>query len=211
MTEVPAPRHLEIQATLLIVLGWTAVLGCVVFGVSIVIADILVPNHGWIADTISDLGAGRYEFIVDIGIYAFSASLVSVALMAAHLHLGGWRWSFGVVGFAALALIVFLVGARNEYGDSDSEGVVIHVYLVYAIGLLMALIPWAMSKGAHRVSDTYATVLIAISIVWTISAPVFFFLPNWIDGLYERYLGLIAFAAVITLARLFMASARQLR
>jgi hypothetical protein len=54
-------------------------------------------------------------------------------------------------------------------------------------------------------------VLIAISIVWTISAPVFFFLPNWIDGLYERYLGLIAFAAVITLARLFMASARQLR
>lgn len=211
MTEVPAPRHLEIQATLLIVLGWTAVLGCVVFGVSIVIADILVPNHGWIADTISDLGAGRYEFIVDIGIYAFSASLVSVALMAAHLHLGGWRWSFGVVGFAALALIVFLVGARNEYGDSDSEGVVIHVYLVYAIGLLMALIPWAMSKGARLVSDTYATVLIAISIVWTISAPVFFFLPNWIDGLYERYLGLIAFAAVITLARLFMASARQLR
>ena len=208
MTEVPAPRHLEIQATLLIVLGWTAVLGCVVFGVSIVIADILVPNHGWIADTISDLGAGRYEFIVDIGIYAFSASLVSVALMAAHLHLGGWRWSFGVVGFAALALIVFLVGARNEYGDSDSEGVVIHVYLVYAIGLLMALIPWAMSKGARLVSDTYATVLIAISIVWTISAPVFFFLPNWIDGLYERYLGLIAFAAAITLARLFMASAR---
>ena len=115
------------------------------------------------------------------------------------------------MGFAALALIVFLVGARNEYGDSDSEGVVIHVYLVYAIGLLMALIPWAMSKGARLVSDTYATVLIAISIVWTISAPVFFFLPNWIDGLYERYLGLIAFAAVITLARLFMASARQLR
>ena len=105
------------------------------------------------------------------------------------------------MGFAALALIVFLVGARNEYGDSDSEGVVIHVYLVYAIGLLMALIPWAMSKGARLVSDTYATVLIAISIVWTISAPVFFFLPNWIDGLYERYLGLIAFAAVITLAR----------
>lgn len=186
------------------VLGWYAILGCIIFAVSILIADRVVPDHDWVADTISDLGAGRYEFIVDIGLYAFSASLVSIALLAAHVHLGDWRWSVGVVGFAVLGLIVFLVGARNEYGDNDSEGVVIHSYLVYALGFLMATLPWAMSSGAGREGETYRRVLIGVSIIWTLSAPVFFFLPDGIDGLYERYLGLIAVGTVITLASLFI-------
>lgn len=111
-------------------LAWYAVVGCVLFVGSIFVADFIVPNHAPLADTISDLAAGRYEFIVDIGLYAFSASLVSIALLAAHIHLGGKRWSVGVIGFALFGLIVFLIGARNEYGDSDDEGIVIHIYLV---------------------------------------------------------------------------------
>ena len=200
---VPPYRGLE-RPALMRVLGWYAILGCIIFAVSILIADRVVPDHDWVADTISDLGAGRYEFIVDIGLYAFSASLVSIALLAAHVHLGDWRWSVGVVGFAVLGLIVFLVGARNEYGDNDSEGVVIHSYLVYALGFLMATLPWAMSSGAGREGETYRRVLIGVSIIWTLSAPVFFFLPDGIDGLYERYLGLIAVGTVITLASLFI-------
>jgi len=190
------------------VLGWYAITGCVIFAATILIADLVVPDHDWVADTISDLGAGRYEFIVDIGIYAFSASLVSIALLAAHVHLGDRGWSVGIVGFALLGLIVFLVGARNEYGDGDSEGVVIHAWLVYALGLLMATLPWAMADGAGREGRGYGRVLIGISILWTISAPVFFFLPDGVDGLYERYLGLVAVGAVITLAALFIRRAR---
>ena len=190
-------------------LGSYAVLGCIIFAVAILIADFVVPDHDWIADTISDLGAGRYEFIVDIGIYAFSASVISIALLAAHDHLGGWRWSIGAIGFAVLGLIVFLVGSRNEYGDDDSDGWVIHVYLVYALGLLMALLPWAMSQGARRISSNVSRILVAISILWTLSAPVFFFLPNNIDGLYERYLGLISFFTVSTMAWLFISHARR--
>jgi len=67
--------------------------------------------------------------------------------MAAHLHLGNWRWSVGIVGLALLGLIVFLIGARNEYGDNDNEGVVIHIYLVYALGILMAVVPALMAQG----------------------------------------------------------------
>jgi hypothetical membrane protein len=188
-----------------------AILGCFIFASAILIADFVVPDHDWIADTISDLGAGRFEFIVDIGIYAFAASLICIALLSAHDHLGGWKWSFGSTGFAILGLIVFLVGSRNEYGDNDNDGWVIHTYLVYALGLLMAILPWAMADNARRISPRIGRILIMISILWTVSAPVFFFLPNDIDGIYERYLGLIAFGAVITMAWLFINHARKLR
>lgn len=204
MTNESATPKVDDEPLLMIVLGWYAIVGCIVFSVAILVADFVVPDHDWIADTISDLGAGKYEFIVDIGIYAFSASLISIALLAAHVHMGGWGWSVGIVGLAILGLLVFLIGARNEYGDNDSEGVVIHIYLVYALGLIMALVPWLMSDGASRAGRHYSRILIGISIIWTISAPIFFFLPNTIDGIYERYLGLIAFALVWTLARLFI-------
>jgi len=211
MADETAPPQFEERHDLMIGLGYFAIIGCGVLALSILIADVVVPDHDWIADTISDLGAGEYEFIVDIGIYVFSASLLATALLAAHVHLGGWRWSAGLTGLAFLALIVFLVGARNEYGDQDQDGVVIHIYLVYALGVVMALIPWLMSDGASRAGEGYGRALIWLSLIWTVSAPIFFFLPTSIDGIYERYLGLIAFAVVGTLAILFIRRGRQLR
>lgn len=186
-----------------------ACLGCAIFAASILVADFVVPNHDWIADTISDLGAGRYEFIVDIGIYAFSAALVAVALIGAHAHLGGTGWSLGVIGLALAGLIVFLIGARNEYGDNDSDGVVIHIYLVYALGVLFAAVPLLMRPGAKRVSAVHAKALVGLALLWTVSAPIFLFLPTGIDGVYERYLGLIAMGIVVTLAHLLRTLAQE--
>ena len=210
MTAETARPAIEEEPMLMIGLGYFAIVGCVIFVVSILIADFVVPDHDWIADTISDLGAGQYEFIVDIGIYAFSASLISIALLAAHVHMGGWGWSAGILAFALLGLITFLVGARNEYGDNDSEGVVIHIYLVYALGALFFMAPLLMAKGVARASDRYRFVLIALAVLWAVSAPVFFILPDTVDGVYERYLGLIAMAIVITLAGFFIRRGRAL-
>ncbi|APG49024.1 hypothetical protein PhaeoP97_03673 (plasmid) [Phaeobacter porticola] len=175
--ETAQPKLAE-EPTLMIALGVYAILGCLIFAASILIADQIVPDHDWIADTISDLGAGEYEFIVDIGIYAFAAALISLSLLAAHVHMGGWEWSLGTVGLALLGLIVFLVGARDEYGDSDQEGVVIHIYLVYALGALIAAIPVLMAKGVRRAGNILATALTCIAGVWTLSAPVFFLSAN---------------------------------
>lgn len=200
---MPEPK-LNRSGLLIRVLSWYAVAGCAAFILSVFIADAVVPDHDWIADTISDLGAGEYEYIVDIGLYAFSASCISVALLAAHVHLGGGRWSIGVVGFAVLGLVVFLVGARNEYGDSDNEGIVIHTYLVYAIGVLMTALPLLTRAGAGRVSERHRRQFVAIAALWPVSAPVFFFLPTDVDGIYERYLGLIAIFYICIMARLFM-------
>lgn len=210
MAEQVKQAKVQEQPGLILALGYYAIAGCVIFIISILIADVVVPDHDWIADTISDLGAGRFEFIVDIGLYAFSASLICIAVLSAHVHLGGWTWSLGIVGFALLGLIVFLVGARNEYGDNDSEGVVIHIYLVYALGILMAVLPVALAGGAARAGDRYRKLLLAYAALWAVSAPFFFFLPDAVDGIYERYLGLISVATVITLAQLFITRARQL-
>ena len=107
---------------LLLLLGALGLFGCVSMIAGTIAAQIVVPGHDWIADTISDLGAGRYEFIVDIGIYAFSAALIACALLCAHVHFGDGWWSTGTIGLALLGLIVFLVGARNEYGDRVLPG-----------------------------------------------------------------------------------------
>jgi cellobiose-specific phosphotransferase system component IIC len=195
--------NLNHQPQLIRALAVYAFCACIVSALSVLIADFVVPDHDWMADTISDLGAGEFEFIVDIGIYALSSALIAASLLAAHVHLGGWRWSVGLVGLAVLGLIVFLIGARNEYGDSDNEGVVIHIYLVYALGVLMAVIPAVMAIGATRVGFGFGRGLIAISVLWCLSAPIFFFMPTEFDGVYERYLGLITFALIGLLARLF--------
>ncbi|EIE51520.1 hypothetical protein AL036_07310 [Salipiger aestuarii] len=204
MNQETTPAKLQSQPKLMIGLGWYSIIACVVSAVTVLIADFVVPDHDWIADTISDLAAGDYEFIVDIGIYALSSALIATALLAAHVHMDGWRWSIAIVGLAILGLIVFLIGARNEYGDNDSEGVVIHVYLVYVLGFLMAAVPALMAQGAGRAGRGYQRMLIAIAVVWVFSAPVFFFLPTGFDGIYERYLALITFAMILTLARLFI-------
>lgn len=211
MTDNPGAIQTQQKPAFLIVLGWFAILGCAVFAVAVLIADFVVPDHDWIADTISDLGAGKYEFIVDIGIYTFSAALISIAVLAAHTHMDGTRWSVVIAGFIVLGLIVFLIGARNEYGDSDDDGAVIHIYLVYALGLIMALLPWCMAEGARRAGAVYGHILVGASCLWVVSAPVFFYLPDAIDGVYERYLGLITFVVVITLARIFIMQGRRLQ
>ncbi|MFN3171569.1 MAG: DUF998 domain-containing protein [Hyphomicrobiales bacterium] len=208
-TDRQIPAEVTEQPLLLRTLSLLAVFGCMALAVSILIADFVVPNHDWIADTISDLGAGRYEFIVDIGLYAFSAGLIGLAVLAAHVHLGAWDWSVGIVALIAFGLLVFLIGARNEYGDNDSDGWVIHVYLVYALGVTMTVACFTLARGAARASPYYRTILIATGVIWVASAPVFFILPTNIDGIYERYLGVVSFVLVLTLAHLFYQRARQ--
>ncbi|WGH78030.1 DUF998 domain-containing protein [Jannaschia ovalis] len=190
--------------------GWLAIAGTVLFALSILVADFVVPNHDWIADTISDLGAGPYEWIVDTGIYAYSAALIACAVGAAHAHLGGRGWTTGIFGLIFTAQVVFLVGARNEYGDADRDGAVIHVYLVYALGLAFAVIPWAMSQGAGAISGRLRLACRAATVLWVPMAPVFFFMDDAWDGLYERVLGLLTAMFVLAIALTLLGRARAI-
>ena len=203
VTEAARASLRDERPNLLRGLGTIAILGCAVFSATILVADVVVPDHDWMADTISDLGAGPYEMIVDVGIYAYAAALIACAVGAAHAHLDGTRWSAAIYALILLGLIVFLVGARNEYGDAATGGPVIHVYLVYALGALFAFVPWAMSAGVAKVSPRLGRVCRLVSFVWIPLAPAFFFMPDGYDGLYERMLGVVTFAFVVTMGIAF--------
>ncbi|CTQ31744.1 DUF998 domain-containing protein [Jannaschia rubra] len=202
----PLPEHPHLLRTL----GWIALLGPAVFIAMLIVADVVVPDHDWIADTVSDLGAGRYEWIADVGIYAYSAALLACAVGAAHAHLGGRGWTFGIYGLILLGLIVFLIGARNEYGDGDSEGWEIHSYLVWVLGALFAAVPWAMSEGAGRIAPALKWSCRAVTVLWVPLAPPFFIFPTGWDGLYERMLGAITFVFVVSIGFALIGRARAI-
>lgn len=113
-TDRQMPTEVAEQPFPIFFLSLLAVFGCTALAVSILIADFVVPDHDWIADTISDLGAGRYEFIVDIGLYAFSAALIGLAVLAAHVHLGEWDWSAGIIALIIFGLLLFSSGAETN-------------------------------------------------------------------------------------------------
>ncbi len=180
---------------LLIPLAVVGLAGCAALIFGTIIAAIMVPDHDWIADTISDLAAGRNEIIMDVALYGFAAGLMATSLAAAHAHLGGSGWSIGVGSLAILAALVTVIAARNEYGDNDSEGIVIHMYLVYALGLLLAFVCAVMQAGLRAAGHAKSGVaLIVLGASWAVMSAVFLTSATSIDGLLERVLGLIACA-----------------
>lgn len=197
---MPKANHHYLATGFLGLLVWIAVLGSIGLIAGNLIGSIVVPNHDFVADTVSDLAAGRYEIIQDVALYGFAASLFALALAAAHIHNGFSRWSILTVILVLLAVCVVIIGARNEYGDGDNAGVVIHIYIVYALGFLFAVAFGIMALDGGRIADYLPRLSWGCLILWLIGAPVFFFLPTAWDGLWERGLGVICVVWTIGVA-----------
>ena len=194
---------------LLFTCATVAALGGLLAIVGNIAGSIVVPGHDFVADTISNLGAGRYEWIQDFALYGFAAALTACALGAANLHGGDRRWTVGIVSLAILCGIVTIIGARNEYGDGDTGGVVIHIYLVYALGALFPLVFFSMARGLSRADDDYGKLSLFLGGLWIIAAPIFFILPTGWDGLWERGLGLICIFWTWLMAQFLFESGRR--
>ena len=178
-------------------LSWLAILGAIGLVVGNIVGSIVVPNHDFVADTVSDLAAGRYEIIQDVSLYGFAIALVALGLASAHLHNGAPQWSFLTFCLVVLALCVVIIGARNEYGDGDSDGVVIHIYVVYALGILFAAVFALMGMQGGRVAEFLVPLSFVCLAIWAIAAPIFFILPTEWDGIWERGLGVVTVAWTI--------------
>ncbi len=180
------------QINYLTFLGILGLLGCATLIIGSVIAPFFVPDYNWISDTISDLAAGNSEIIMDTSLYIFGAGLFAISLAASYAHSQQNRWSVGVLSLSIIAALIIIIAARNEYGDKDNEGIVIHIYLVYAMGLLFFITPLCFANYIGKYNLLFKKILITAAIIWAISTPIFFFVPTAIDGLIERILGLIA-------------------
>ena len=181
-------------------LVWITILGAASLLLGNVIGSIVVPGHDFVADTVSDLAAGKYEIIQDVALYGFAAALMALALGAATLHSGETRWSLLIGALALLAACVVIIGARNEYGDNDNDGVVIHIYVVYGIGALFAGCFLIGGLAGGRIAGFLPAVSWGCLVLWAVGAPVFFFLPTEWDGLWERGLGVICVVWVVSFA-----------
>lgn len=215
MTDRPADvapgqliRHPELpgRPAFLVTVGIAGFSGCVVLIAGSFLGALLVPSYSWVSDTISDLAAGRNELVMDLALYGFAGALVAVALGAAHLHLGRANWTLGIFALVLSAATVVIVGARNEYGDGDNEGVEIHIYLVYLLGVLLALPPLLMAEGVRIVAPVYRCCFRVLGAAWVLAAPVFFLVPTGWDGLYERCLALITVSWVGLLSYIFVST-----
>ena len=187
------------------------VLGVIAMGIATVAADIVVPENDWISDTISEMAAGQdTRWIADLGIYGLAVGIMFAALGCAHLHPGSTRWSIGTGLLGVAAFVVFMIGVRNEYGDGDNDGVSIHLYLVAALGLLMTAIPLLLSVAAGLVSHGHLVALRVLGVLWAVTAPIFFIMPDGYDGAYERGLGVLAGVILLTIASLLRRGAGRI-
>ncbi len=193
----------------LIFFGSLGVAGCLALVAGTMIAPIFVPDYDWISDTISDLAAGEHRRIMDFALYGFAAGLLATALATSHAHLGGIAWSAGVFSLAVLAVLVTIIAARDEYGDGDTGGVVIHTELVYGLGVFFLATALCMARGMGAQHRRAMRALLALGALWALMAPAFFLMPTSMDGLFERLLGLVAIGIVCTLCAVMIARGRR--
>lgn len=204
MRDLPHLPATQEQPFLLIFLGGLGVVGTAASALAVAVASLVVPDHDWMSETISDMAAGPLKILTDCALYGFAAALVATGMAASHAHLGGARWSVGTVSLGILAAIVTIIAARDEYGDGDTVGVTVHAELVYALGVLFLVAMITMAPGAAHHSQRLRRTLLTLGFAWAVSAPIFFFVPTSIDGLFERGVGLIAAAFVICLGWTFL-------
>lgn len=185
-------EHQYLAPGFMTILVWLTILGAIGLVGGNIVGSIVVPNHNFAADTVSDLAAGRYEIIQDVSLYGFASSLFALGLASAHVHNGISRWSLMTFCLVLLALCVVIIGARNEYGDGDNDGIVIHIYVVYALGILFTAVFALMALEGGWIAGYLSTVSWVCLALWAVAAPIFFIMPTEWDGLWERGLGIIA-------------------
>ncbi|MGB5866168.1 MAG: DUF998 domain-containing protein [Sulfitobacter sp.] len=197
------------SAHMLHLLSVLSLIGGVVLILGNIVGSIVVPNHDWVADTVSDLAAGRFEIIQDVALYGYAGALLALALATAHVHAETWRWTALMLLLVVIAVFVVIIGARNEYGDGDNEGIVIHIYIVYAMGLAFVA-SFVLAALVYAQSDPwFARVSWIAAALWTVGAPIFFFMPTGYDGAWERGLGVISVVWSTAYARVIWRMAQR--
>jgi hypothetical protein len=149
---------------------------------------ITVAQHDLVADTISDLGRGPHHWIMDTGFYLNAGGLLALAIGAAHLHLGRWFWSLGILCLALLALVITLLGIWDEFHSVGSETarLTVHTKLSFALAPLFLIGPLAMARGAAKAASRAGTAFAISAVLWAIFATAFKLAPTAYDGILEK-------------------------
>lgn len=179
------------------ILAAIGVLGCVAVAGADLAMWTLLDGYDPIGDTISDAAAGPHSWVMDAGLLAFALGIMA---LTAGLVLRGRGDARSWLLRAALVLLCIdlgLLALRNEYGDGDPGGLVLHDGFVVLWGVLVTLILWFLPVIPPVKGDRFSKVARPLAIVWAAGAAFMELAPEAILGAYERGLGLILIAAVV--------------
>ncbi len=182
--------------------GW---IGCFSAIATDLIGSIVVEKHNPISETISSLAIGKAAWIQDLGLDLFAIALIACAVGLYPWKLGTVRWKAGLALLILLGVDIFLISEHNKYaGREDVTGAAIHIYCVYALGVLFTLAPLLLSFGLQKISPKWRRFSLGIALGWTIFAPTFFFIPTDWDGAFERLTALIMIVWVAAISQLLL-------
>lgn len=196
--EVPVRNQSKLQPKIWI--AWFAVFCIAVSTLLTLAASLLAPNVNMVADTISDVAAGPYDWVQDAGFYILAAGLSALAYGMYDMHAKRWHWLTAIATLPTMAVAITIMGFYQEYGDGDNESGEIHIYLVYAFGvsflaLLLLSIPHLMEHNRW-----WRPMNLGWFILWTAGACYYFSMGTGYDGLVERALGFAYLAWMFLLA-----------
>ena len=184
--------------------GILGLIGCVGVVIGQIAGVILVEKHNPISETISKLAIGKYAWVQDVGLDLYAVAVIAIGVGLYAWNLGGLKWKIGSLLLVVLGVDVILIAEHNQYADRPGYGTAIHIYLVYAFGLLFALSAFLTAFGLRKIHQHWYYFNLGTTIAWLIFAPIFFFVPTGWDGLYERLLGVFILVWTVAFSRLLI-------
>lgn len=189
---------------LFLICGIIGIIGCIAATATDIIGIIVVKDHNPISETISSLAIEKSAWIQDIGLDFYAAGMIACGIGLYVWNLDGLRWKIGTVLLGLLGIDVILIAEHNQYAGREGVGASIHIQCVYALAVLFAAITLLLSFGLRRVGRNWYRYSLGTAIVWTVLAPIFFFVPTNIDGAYERFISLITISWVAAISWLLI-------
>ena len=165
-----------------------AIAGCATAVVCDLLGAALSDRIGLASDTISNLAAGPWDILSDIGIYAFVVGVLAVTAGLLRWRVTRWDWRLGAGLLVLLAIDYTLIAAYEAY--STGEGMQIHYKLVYFMGAAFPLTVLLTAGQLYELDRRLGIALYVGGVAWALAGPFLFFVPTAWDGLYERGLAL---------------------
>ncbi len=197
------------RSSFLQVCGGLGLLGCLGLIAGNVAGVMVVEKHDLVADTISDLAAGRHAWIQDAGLIIHAIGLMACGAAVWRWRADPRRWRVAAALLALMGVVLIVIAGHNEYGDNDSEKYEIHRYAVYVFGVLFAFTPALLARGLRPLGRAWWRLNVATSVFWVAFAPYFFLIPTAWDGAYERGLAVILLGWMILFCGLLIRQGRR--
>ena len=189
---------------LALICGIIGIFGCISVILADIIGIIVVEEHNPISETISALAITKSAWIQDLGLDLYAVAMFACALGLFQWNLGGRKWKIASVLLVLLGIDIILIAEHNQYAGREGIGASIHIQCVYALAVLFAAITLLLSFDLRRIGRNWYRYSMGTALVWIVLAPIFFFVPNNINGAYERFISLITIAWVAAISWLLI-------